>query len=255
MAINPANLQGLTDAEITKLDAKAKTPQEFDTLKAELLKTKAAQAPTPPKATSEPATKLYLTGSLAVSAFSTWVSTHPGQTADQLLKGFTDAFVISDADKSALKELLTPKKPTPTPEPTPAPEPTTKPTTPTVAPGLIIPRTPYPKWWKDSLNARIALTGPGSQVLATVGGTLRLYVATIVITVTGATQITIGFGTAGQSGPIFLGAEGQPMGFVAAMGNSPAPCGSGPLSITATGDPLAPIDIGGWATCFIEQQT
>jgi len=124
---------------------------------------------------------------------------------------------------------------------------------PTVPEELIIKRIPYPKWWKDSLNAKIELTAPGSAVLATVSGKLRLFVATIVITVTGEVVITFTFGNAGSSGPIYLGGENQPMGIVIAMGNSPAPCGSGPLTITAT-DPGPTLKyIGGWATCFVEE--
>lgn len=124
---------------------------------------------------------------------------------------------------------------------------------PTVKPELIITRTPYPKWWKDSLNAKIELTAPGSATLATVSGNLRLFVATIVITVTGETVITITFGTAGSSGPIYLGGTDQPMGIVIAMGNSPAPCGSGPLTITATDPGGVEPSIGGFATCFAEE--
>ena len=124
---------------------------------------------------------------------------------------------------------------------------------PEVKPELIIKRTPYPKWWKDSLNATIDLTAPGSAILATVSGKLRLYVATIVITVTGETIITITFGNAGSSGPIYLGGESQPMGIVIAMGNSPAPCGSGPLTITATDPTDSTPSIGGFATCFAEE--
>jgi len=124
---------------------------------------------------------------------------------------------------------------------------------PTVKPTLIIERVPYPKWWRDSLNATINLTAPATQTLATATRQLRLFLAAIVITVTDETQITIKFGDAGSSGPIYLGGEGQPKGFVAAMGNSPAPCGRGNLTITAT-DPagVAP-SIGGWATFFVEE--
>jgi hypothetical protein len=122
------------------------------------------------------------------------------------------------------------------------------------APDLLITRTPYPKWWKDSLNASINLTAPGSQTLATVSGNLLLYVATIVITVTAATVIKIHFGNAGSSGPVHLGDTNQPMGMVVAMGNSPAPCGSGPLSISATDPNNETPSIGGWATCFVEKE-
>jgi hypothetical protein len=124
---------------------------------------------------------------------------------------------------------------------------------PTVKPELIIARTPYPKWWKDSLNATIDLTAPGSKVLANVSGNLRLYVATIVLTVTGPVAITFGFGTAGSSGPIYLGGDNQPFGIVIAMGNSPAPCGSGSLTISAADLFATNPSIGGFATVFVEQ--
>lgn len=119
--------------------------------------------------------------------------------------------------------------------------------------GIIITRIPYPKWWRDSLNAKIDLTAPGSAILATVSGNLRLFVATIVLTVTGETAISFQFGNAGSSGPIYLGGTDQPMGIVVAMGNSPAPCGDGNLVITATDPGAATPSIGGWATCFAEE--
>jgi hypothetical protein len=97
------------------------------------------------------------------------------------------------------------------------------------------------------------LTAPGSQTLAVISGHLSLYVATIVITVTAATEITINFGTSGSSGPIYLGDVDQPMGMVIAMGNSPAPCGKGPLSIEATDVNGDNPSIGGFATCFVEE--
>ncbi len=133
------------------------------------------------------------------------------------------------------------------------PGPPPKPKEPTVKPELIIGRTPYPKWWKDSLNAKIDLTAPGSLVLATVTGNLRLFVATIVLSVTGETQISFSFGNAGSSGPIYLGGENQPMGIVIAMGNSPAPCGSGNLVISATDPQENNPSVGGFATCFVEE--
>lgn len=130
------------------------------------------------------------------------------------------------------------------------PPPPTPPIQPKVKPELTIERIPYPKWWRDSLNAKIDFTAPGSQTLATVTGKLRLYVSVIVITVTGETIITVSFGTAGSSGPIYLGGTDQPRGFVIAMGNSPAPCGQGPLKISATDPGVVTPSIGGFATCF-----
>lgn len=149
--------------------------------------------------------------------------------------------------KTKATETLTPK---PIAKPTVPPQVITRP-----APDLIIARTPYPKWWKDSLNATINLTAPGSATLATVSGKLRLYVATIVITVTDAVAITIRFGNAGASGPIYLGDTDQPKGIVIAMGNSPAPCGDGSLSISATDINGTNPVVGGFATCFAEEET
>lgn len=179
-------------------------------------------------------------------------------TYDELHSLVTGSKTLADIIKKRQQDLenaakqITPEK---LPATKPAPEPTPAPKQPTVKPELIIPRTPYPKWWKDSLTAKISLTAPGSQTLATVTGRLRLYVATIVITVTGETQITIAFGKYGASGPIYLGGEGQPMGMVIAMGNSPAPCGQGPLLISATDPNDETPSIGGFATCFVEQET
>jgi len=150
-----------------------------------------------------------------------------------------DEIMDIEAEAQGLK-LIKPRKPPP-------------PIKPVVKPELLIERIPYPRWWRDSLNAKIDLVAPATQTLASVTGALRLWVATIVITVTGETAITITFGNAGASGPIYLGGENQPMGIVIAMGHSPAPCGDGNLVIAAT-DPGAvnPL-VGGWATCFAEE--
>jgi len=186
-------------------------------------------------------------------AFKSWAEGRTGLTPSELIEIFTNTFLLTSTERKTLEGVIKPeptKPPTPKP-PTPPPPPPPK--QPTVKPELIIARTPYPKWWKDSLTAAIKLTAPGSQILATVSGKLRLYVATIVITVTGETQITITFGNAGASGPIYLGGESQPMGMVIAMGNSPSPCGAGSLSISATDPNDETPSIGGFATCFVEE--
>jgi len=142
---------------------------------------------------------------------------------------------LAEPERPAIFEKLAP--------PTPQKQPAVKPT-------LTIERIPYPKWWRDSLNAKINLTAPGSAILAKVSGPLILFVSTIVITVTGETEISFTFGGAGSGGPLYLGGEGQPMGIVIAMGNSPAPCEKGSLVITATDPGGANPSVGGWATCF-----
>jgi hypothetical protein len=229
----------------------------------------ATQPTTPPKKTTQIKipTPTYPT-------FTNWSSGREGLTHQELLDIYSTTFGINPKTLSILEgttdiseakslgltsqdiknlEVATGIKPTKTPTSTEAKKPVVPPQKITrPAPDLLISRTPYPKWWKDALTARISLKAPGSQVLATVAGKLKLYVATIVITVTEETQITITFGTAGASGPLYLGGEGQPMGIVIAMGNSPAPCGSGNLSIAATDPGGVTPSIGGFATCFVE---
>jgi len=188
-----------------------------------------------------------------IKDFEKWVEGRTGLTQPEFFDAWIGGYDLTPEQIKALRGQIkkgVPKPPTPKP---PAPPVPPKPPGPIVKPELIIKRTPYPKWWKDSLNATIDLTTPGSAILATVSGKLRLYVATIVITVTGETVITISFGNAGSSGPIYLGGENQPMGIVIAMGNSPAPCGSGPLTITATDPTDGTPSIGGFATCFAEE--
>jgi len=188
-----------------------------------------------------------------IPTFASWSEARTGFSKGELAEIYASSFGLAP---EALKKLegelgvkaTTTLTPTVVKKPTVPPQVITRP-----APDLLITRTPYPKWWKDSLNAKINLTAPGSQTLAVVSGNLILYVATIVITVTAATVISITFGNAGSSGPIFLGGENQPMGMVVAMGNSPAPCGWGPFSISATDPNDETPSIGGWATCFVEE--
>jgi hypothetical protein len=123
---------------------------------------------------------------------------------------------------------------------------------PTVPPETIITRIDHPKWWKNGVVGAISLTAPGSQLIIGAPSRGSLYIATIVLTVTDATAITIYFGRAGSSGPIYLGDTEQPKGIVIAMGNSPAPCGSGGLSIGASDIAGVNPSIGGFATGFIE---
>jgi len=189
-----------------------------------------------------------------IKDFEKWVEGRTGLTQTEFFDAWIVGYDLTPKEIEALRRQVKKEIPKPPPPKPPTPPVPPKPPGPVVKPELIIKRTPYPKWWKDSLNATIDLTAPGSAILATVSGKLRLYVATIVITVTGETVITISFGNAGTSGPIYLGGESQPMGIVIAMGSSPAPCGSGPLTITATDPADGTPSIGGFATCFAEEQ-
>lgn len=188
------------------------------------------------------------------AAFKDWAAGRTGLTNEELIDIFAKTFDLTSSERKSLEGVLkteAQKPPTLKTIPPPIQKP---PVQPTVKPDLIIGRTPYPKWWKDSLNAPIDLTAPGSATLATVTGKLRLYVSVIVITVTAETVITFTFGNAGSSGPIFLGGTNQPMGMVVAMGNSPAPCGNGSLKISATDPNAETPSVGGWATCFAVEE-
>jgi hypothetical protein len=131
----------------------------------------------------------------------------------------------------------------------PAPTPPPPPPKPAVPPELTIKRTHYPKWWNDEGVEKISLTSPGSQFIVTARGDYSLYIGTIVLTVSGECDIIFTFGQAGTSGSMNFGGENEPRGIVIAMGNSPMPCGSGSLMITATSDEA--VNIGGFVSYYL----
>ncbi len=186
----------------------------------------------------------------SIKDFEIWVAGRTGLTLREFFDIWVGSYELTPAQRESLWAQVKKPPPKPPPERPPQKPPEKPPEQPKKKPELIIDRIPYPKWWRDSLNATISLTAPGSSILAKVSGKLRLFVSTIVLTVTGETVITIRFGEAGSSGPIYLGGTDQPMGMVVAMGNSPAPCGGGSLKISATDPGGSTPTIGGWATCF-----
>jgi len=122
---------------------------------------------------------------------------------------------------------------------------------PTVKPELIIARTPYPKWWKTLSTAAISLSVAGTQVVVGTPGRFTLFIASIVLVVSGETNIAFGFGVFGSSGSFNLGGTDEPRGMVIAMGDSPAPCGQGGFSITSSG---ATTYVGGFVTYYLEKE-
>jgi hypothetical protein len=135
-----------------------------------------------------------------------------------------------------------PRPPQPTPTPPPPPTPPVKPT-------LIIARTPYPKWWKDLQTASINIADAATEIIILPNPNFYLYIATIVLTVSGETNLTFHFGVFGNSGPMDFGAEGEPRGIVIAMGNSPTSCGTGSFQITSNG---AAIQVSGFVSYYRE---
>jgi hypothetical protein len=208
---------------------------------------------------------------LKADYFLNWALQHPTPEGLTALGEYVRTFNIGPEDLTKLYEDIaryaaaaTPREPeapkkkeeekkrevAPTkPEEAPKPAVVAPPKQPTVKPELVITRTKYPKWWNDEGIAKISLTSPGSQFVITAKSDFQLYIATIVLTVTGECTITFAFGSAGSGGAMNFGGEGQPMGIVIAMGNSPAPCGYGSFMVTATSDEA--VSIGGFVSYFM----
>ena len=115
---------------------------------------------------------------------------------------------------------------------------------------LVITRTPYPKWWKNLQTAKISLTTAGTQIVVPQQSGYFLFVATIVLTVSGETDLSFIFGVFGSSGSMDFGGSNEPRGIVIAMGDSPAPCGQGGFSVSSGGVGIA---VGGFVTYYLEK--
>lgn len=203
--------------------------------------------------------------------FFAWALEHPALTGKAILEEYVRAFNIGTEDLQKLQQAITqyalktkPQEPEKAKKPEeekkgevapakPEEAPTAKvaaPTKqPTVKPELIIKRTQYPKWWNDEGIAKISLTSSGSQLVVHARADYSLYIATIVLTVTGECDITFTFGEAGASGPMHFGGENEPRGIVIAAGNSPTPCGSGTFMVTATSSEA--VSIGGFVSYYL----
>ena len=88
----------------------------------------------------------------------------------------------------------------------------------------------------------------GTEIIILPNPNFYLYIATIVLTASGETDIRIHFGIFGESGAMDFGGEGEPRGIVIAMGNSPTSCGTGSFQITSS----EAIHIGGFVSYFRE---
>lgn len=122
----------------------------------------------------------------------------------------------------------------------------------TAPPSLIITITPYPKWWKTLQTAKISLSTAGTQIVIPLNSGYLLFIATIVLTVSGETDISFGFGVFGFSGSMDFGGTNEPRGIVIAMGGSPAACGQGAFSVSSGGVGVA---VGGFVTYYLEKET
>ncbi len=157
--------------------------------------------------------------------FADWVEERSKLTEDEILD--------IDAEAQGL-EVVEPVIP-------PVPKPYVLP------PEVIIARIEYPKWWINLRTAAISLNDAGTQAVVSGRSDSNVFVAAIVLTVDGETNVSFSFGVFGSSGSIKLGGEGQPMGMVIAMGNSPASCGKSGFSVTSSG---AGVSIGGFVSYY-----
>ena len=140
-----------------------------------------------------------------------------------------------------------PEEPIATPE-VPEEKPPKKPT---VKPKLIIERTPYPKWWKDSYAWNINIDAAGTHIVIPQTPGYRTYISTIVLMVSGETNITFEMGPFGLSGEMDFGGENEPRGMVIAMGESPMPCGGAGFKIITDG---IGVHVGGFIVYYYEKE-
>jgi len=183
-----------------------------------------------------------------LKVYKNWAAGRAGFTTDELVEIFAAIYRLTAEDLKTLKEQIAKEQPkAPTPKPAaPAPAPPQK--QPEVKPTLIIARTPYPKWWKDLQTAAIDMDAAGTKIILLPNPNFYLYIATIVLTVSGETNITLAFGVFGNTGAMDFGGDGEPRGIVIAMGNSPTSCGTGSFQITSS----EAVHVGGFVSYFRE---
>lgn len=127
---------------------------------------------------------------------------------------------------------------------------TTPPKTPPPAATLIT-RTAYPKWWKDERTAAINISAGGTQEVIKLWTGRKLFISTIVLTVSKETDIYFQMGIFGNTGTMHFGGADEPKGIVIAMGNSPAPAGPGPFKVTSSATDAA---VGGFIVYYQEKE-
>lgn len=186
-----------------------------------------------------------------IKDFEIWVEGRTGLTWREFFDAWVGSYDLTPKEIESLWNAIKGKEPKAPEKPKPKEPEKPKPKEPKVPPELIIERTPYPKWWKDSMAWNINIDGAGTHTVMSQSPGYRKYVSVIVLTVSGETNITFGLGTFGSSGAMNFGGEGQPMGMVIAMGNSPLPCGEGGFTITSTG---VGVHVGGFIVYYYEKE-
>jgi hypothetical protein len=93
----------------------------------------------------------------------------------------------------------------------------------------------YPAGWKDYRVAGISISDAGTYLIVRPRGNYRTFITSIVFTVSGATLITLLFGSMGSSAPMNFGDTDQPRGIASNHDQAPAPCGLDGFSIASAG--------------------
>ena len=181
--------------------------------------------------------------------FNDWSAGRTGLTQQELIDNYIFTHDMTPEDEKKLRDLVAKEDAAKQEEEKKKKEQEQPPEKKPIPPELVIKPTPYPKWWKQEGVAPIDFTSPGGQFVVTAKADLELYISTIAITVDGETNVVFTFGTAGASGAMDLGGDGEPKGMVIAGGNSPITCGNASLQIQATSTDT--VHVGGFVAYYL----
>jgi hypothetical protein len=207
-----------------------------------ILPPKPPPGPTPPQKPTKPPT---------AQDFIKWVGGRTGLTWREFFDAWAGAYDLTTEEREALWSQVKDKEPKPPKPPPEKPPEKPKPKEPVEKPGLVIERTPYPKWWKDSRAWPININAAGTWPIIPTTPGYRTYIATIVFTVSDETNITFNIGVYGPTGPMDFGGESEPRGIVMAMADSPIPCGDRGFSITSDGEDVL---VSGFIVYYYEKE-
>lgn len=188
-----------------------------------------------------------------VPPFDTWIQDRPGLTKTELLDIYATTFDITPQQRATILNQITTQEKAAGQAALDQARKTAEEKLKSVQAELIIARTGYPKWWKDSGVSGVTIVGPGSQQVVGYTPNQTLFIASITLLVDGPTIISFGFGTAGATGPMALGDTDQPKGITINMSDAPAPCGSGGFNIVSNADPST--TLGGFVVYFKVRDT
>lgn len=205
--------------------------------------------------------------------FLEWIATQPVNLPAVLVERFSSEFSLTREDKDLLMmkvqsyagkplpkapaktsgtQAKTPVKPKPEDLLKPqAPTPASSPKTPTVKKEQIIPRTPFPKWWKDLSVEKIDISTSGAQTIVPWKAGHISYLVSLVIVVDGETDISLRLSGTAITGPMSFGGSDEPRGITINFGEGPIPCGNQIMSLYSD-PPTPPVQVSGLAIYYTE---